>query len=211
MFYVLFIILIVLMVSIFILALINASNRNTIVQSKSLFGSSNCASFNPPSCTYGDNNTTFTMSCYNTTNVNCYSGRQLSEPMKLNNNNSYNGGYIKYKVVSIIDANGFSCTGDDLNISLYQDCSPGPDLQLCGESSENGQISQNLQIGQLIWVCAISEYYIGVNSGDNANIATPQFYVCLGFEDVAENEGAYMQGVNLLGCSYQNCSQKISK
>lgn len=198
-------------ITLIILALVNQKQNNQEVESKSLFGSSDCTTFNPPVCTYGTS-PTLTFYCYNTTNVNCFSGRQLSSPMPMTPDNANSAGFLQFLVISIVDSAGKhynvqSTPQVDLNISLYEDCSPGVDPQLCGYLPTTGMTSTSLAEGQYIWICGNHEYYIGVNNGDNANISASQFYVCFALIQVAENSGTYMQVESLGMCVYRACDQ----
>lgn len=181
MLYILIITIVVIFLSLVILGLYNNHNKNSSTD-KSLFGS-NCPNFNPPTCTYGGA-VTFVFKCYTSTNDNCYSGRQLSSPMSIYPGQGNKKTYYQYYIISITDSSGnhYNMQGEDqkdLNISFYQDNSLSPDQQLVGTFSNN-QYSPNLAENQYFYFCGNQNYYVGVNSGDNANISGTTFYVCVG-------------------------------
>ena len=150
--------------------------------------------------------------CYNQTG--CYKGRQLSSPIQLP------GGeyWVQYKVLAISDSKGLyynvpSQEPGDLNISFYQDNGGEGDFQLCGAGGSNTEYSTVLAGGQDVWFCGYQKYYIGANSGDNANIPTTQFYVCLQFQvgEPSTTDFNYMRIESYGKCRTHGCNKSSGK
>lgn len=205
----LLIILIVIILSLIILVLYNTSTQKSTqtAQSKDIFSSPDCPAFSPK-CG-GD----LIFSCYNSTKDDCFSGRQLSSTITLPKySDEYD--FALYYVSAISDsAGGYynvpSHQPIDLNISLYQNVS-GADYQMCGTYDETLQnfdyegASTTLAAGQYYWLCTGKSYYIGVNSGDNANISTSQFYVCMNYINQSMI-GYPMNSITFGGCLPLTC------
>ena len=184
-------------------------NQTVKTEPKSLFGS-NCAPFSSPPC-----GGSLTFNCYRTTDDNCFSGRQLSESIQLPDVDYAD--FLLYYVTAISDSNGGyynvpSQTPIDLNISIYNDVT-GPDFRMCGtydselQNYDYENASATLAAGQYYWLCTRQKYYIGVNSGDSANIPTDQFYVCLSI--VSEDQIGYpMSKPDVGNCVVFPCSSR---
>jgi len=168
--------------------------------------SSNCPDFPTNSPCNGD----LVIQCYNQTG--CFNGRQLSNVVSMNLGTDY---YVQYKVLAISDSNGLyynvpSQPPTDLNISFYQDNFGDVDFQLCGAGGYNQYNSTILAGGQYIWFCQNQSYYIGVNSGDNANIPTTQFYVCLEFSMTEPSSKENRLTIQQYGACRQHACNKSS-